>query len=77
MSLPRIRRTGEPHVVSTSDCHLTVSVPIRIESRDLPNDGTAAPPAAGGREPTPLQLALARGHRWLAVLESGKLKSPK
>ncbi len=26
-------------------------------------------------EPTPLQLALARGHRWLAILESGKVKS--
>lgn len=25
--------------------------------------------------PTPLQLALARGHRWLAMLESGKVKS--
>lgn len=23
---------------------------------------------------TPLQLALARGHRWLAMLESGKVK---
>ena len=27
--------------------------------------------------PTPLQLALARGHRWLALLESGKAKSMK
>ena len=26
-------------------------------------------------EPTPLQLALARGHRWLATLESGAVKS--
>lgn len=26
-------------------------------------------------EPTPLQLALARGHRWLAMLESGEVKS--
>ena len=24
---------------------------------------------------TPLQLALARGHRWLAMLESGKVKN--
>ncbi|WP_220429088.1 hypothetical protein [Vulcaniibacterium gelatinicum] len=27
--------------------------------------------------PTPLQLALARGHRWLAMLESGKATSLK
>jgi hypothetical protein len=27
--------------------------------------------------PTPLQLALARGHRWLAMLESGEAKSLK
>ncbi|WP_256324997.1 hypothetical protein [Nitrosomonas sp. Nm132] len=26
---------------------------------------------------TPLQLALARGHRWLAMLESGEAKSLK
>jgi hypothetical protein len=27
--------------------------------------------------PTPLQLALARGHRWLAMPESGEAKSMK
>jgi hypothetical protein len=27
--------------------------------------------------PTPLQLALARGHRWLALLESGEVNSVK
>ena len=26
-------------------------------------------------EPTPIQLALARGHRWLALLESGKARN--
>lgn len=26
-------------------------------------------------EPAPLQLALARGHRWIALLESGEVKS--
>lgn len=26
-------------------------------------------------DPTPLELALARGHRWLAMLESGEAKS--
>jgi hypothetical protein len=27
------------------------------------------------REPTPLQVVLARGHRWLALGESGEVKS--
>jgi hypothetical protein len=27
--------------------------------------------------PTPIQLALARGHRWLAMLESGEVSSMK
>ena len=26
------------------------------------------------REPTPVQMALARGHRWVAMLESGVVK---
>jgi hypothetical protein len=43
---------------------------------NLAGDGTATPrPWDGG--PTPLQLALARGHRWLAMLESGNVKSLK
>ncbi len=32
---------------------------------------------SGRSAPTPLQLALARGHRWLAMLESGEAKSLK
>ena len=30
-----------------------------------------------GCEPTPFQLTLARGHRWLAMLESGEVSSMK
>jgi hypothetical protein len=40
----------------------------------FPNDGTAAP-RPWDHKPTPLQLALARGPRWLAMLESGVVKS--
>ena len=42
----------------------------------LPN-GETAKPKAWNTKTTPLQLALARGHRWLAMLESGKVKSLK
>lgn len=41
--------------------------------------GVACTPATLSRpwdgEPTPLQLALARGRRWLAMLEVGEVKS--
>lgn len=36
-----------------------------------------ATPRPWDGEPTPPQLALARGHRWLAMLESGNVKSLK
>ncbi|MEY6432253.1 LacI family transcriptional regulator [Thioalkalicoccus limnaeus] len=75
MSDIRIQKTGEPDILQTSDGRLTLSVPIQIKRRSgrklvtLPN-GEAAPVRPWDRTPTPLQLALARGHRWLAMLES-------
>jgi hypothetical protein len=57
-------------------------VPIQIKRRSgrklvtLPN-GETAPVRPWNVTPTPLQLALARGHRWLAMLESGEAKSLK
>ena len=61
---------------------LTVTVPIQIKRRDfrkvvtLP-DGDRVQPRPWDDTPTPHQLALARGHRWLALLESGEAKSLK
>ena len=40
----------------------------------LPN-GTALQPRAWDNQPTPMQLALVRGHRWLAILDSGKARN--
>ena len=67
-------------MIAASDGRLTLSVPIQIKRRSgrklviLPSGET------GELRPwdvaaTPMQLALARGHRWLAMLESGKAKS--
>jgi hypothetical protein len=39
----------------------------------LPNGETGKPQKP--IDPTPMQLALARGHRWLAMRESGEVKS--
>jgi hypothetical protein len=61
---------------------LTLIIPIQIKRRSgrkfvtLPN-GEASTPRPSGTAPTPLQLSLARGHRWLAMLESGEVKSLK
>ena len=86
MSEIRIQRTGEPDVIEANDGRLTLSVPIQIKRRSgrkqvsLPIDPTTGEPAKArpwDTATTPLQLALARGHRWLAMLESGEAKSPK
>ena len=78
MSGMQIKRTGTQEVSPSSDGRLTLSVPIQFKRRSgrkqvtLPNGepGKARPWDAAA---TPLQLALARGHRWLAMLESGEV----
>ena len=80
MSNIQIRKTGDPAVGASSDGKLTISVPIQIKRRSgrmlvtLPN-GEVAAPRPWDTAATPLQLALARGHRWLAMLQSGEVKS--
>ena len=75
-----IKATGEADVVSASNGSLNVTIPIRITRRGrrkavtLP-DGTALQPRAWGNELTPMQQALVRGYRWLAILESGKARN--
>ena len=82
MSEIRIQKTGEPDVIEASDGRLTLSVSIQIKRRSgrklvtLPN-GETAKARPWDTAATPLQLALARGHRWLAMLESGEAKSLK
>jgi hypothetical protein len=80
MSDIRIHKTGAADVIATSDGRLTLSVPIQIKRRSgrklvtLPNGETALA-RPWDTAATPLQLALARGHSWLAMLESGEAKS--
>ena len=76
----RIARAGKPEVIAASDGRLTLSVPIQIRRRGgrklitLPT-GEAAKPRPWNVAATPMQLALAKGHRWLGMLESGQAKS--
>ena len=74
----QILQAGPLDVAAASDGRLVLLTPIRFKRSSgraqvtLP-DG--AKPRPWNATPTPLQLALARGHRWLAMLESGEVKS--
>ncbi len=80
MSEIKIKAAGDADVVVASDGSLNVTFPIKITRRGrrkavmLP-DGTTFQPREWDGEPTPIQMALARGYRWLAMLESGKVKN--
>jgi hypothetical protein len=75
-----IKATGDADVVSASNGSMNVTIPIKIIRRGrrkavtLP-DGTSVQPRAWDNQPTQMQLALVRGHRWLAILESGKARN--
>jgi len=81
LSLTTINKTGKPQVIiPASDGRLTISVPIEIKrssGRKLVTvpGGEAGVTRSLDGEPTPLQQALARGHRWLTMLEAGEVKS--
>jgi hypothetical protein len=80
MSEIRIQKTGKSDVIEASDGRLTLSVPIQIKRRSgrklvtLPN-GETVKARPWDTATTSLQLALARGHRWLVMLESGEVKT--
>jgi hypothetical protein len=82
MSETRIQPTGAAAVIALSDGRLTLSVPIQIKrcsgrKRVMVPDGASFQHRPWDGAPTSLQQALARGHRWLAMLESGEVKSLK
>ena len=71
---------GDPSVLEASDGNISINIPIEVKYRSgkhlitLP-DGTKQTPRPWDTELTPLQMALARGHRWNRLLESGECKS--
>lgn len=74
-----IRINGIAEMIPSSDGRLTLNIPINIRRKSgvkvitLPNGETGK--AGKPHEPTPIQQALARGHRWLAMLESGEVST--
>jgi len=80
MSDIRIDQNGAADLIAASNGSLTVSLPIKLIRRGkcmavtLP-DGTTIQPRPWDDTPTPIQQALARGHRWLEMLQSGRAQS--
>lgn len=75
MRLTTIEFTGDPLVLHADDGGVTVSLPIRV-TRYSGRRTIVAPQGIvvgthDAREPTALQVALVRGHRWLRQIESG------
>jgi len=74
------RQTGQPAMSKSADGGVTISIPIAIKRRSgrmivRSPGGVTANPNVVKQDITPLQLALALGHRWLRILEEGKAKS--
>ncbi len=80
MNDKRMLQEGPLDVAAASDGRLVLLTPIRFKRSSgraqvvLPDGATPRP---WDVRTTPLQLALARGHRWLAMLESGEAQSLK
>ena len=77
MKTATIDFTGDAMLVRALDGAITVSIPIRIRrfsgrTQVVVPAGVSAT-ANGEPVPTALQIALARGHRWLRQIESGKV----
>ena len=80
MKGPMLEVSGPAAEVVASDGGVTLNIPIALRRR---SGRRVVVPEGSGFEPkqrtrigaTPLQLALARGHRWLRMLEAGEAVS--
>ena len=72
-----LEMTGDPFMICSLDGAVSVSIPIKIRRLsarcqvEVPQGISAT--VSGKAAPTPLQIALVRGHRWLRLIESGKV----
>jgi hypothetical protein len=78
MTRPTLSVSGPASEVVASNWSVVLNVPIALKRRSgrrvMVPAGTASVEAPRGAA-TPLQLALARGHRWLRMLETGEAAS--
>ena len=80
MNRPTLTVAGQASEVVASDGSVVLNVPITLRQRSgrrvVAVDGSRCESGERTRtEATPLQLALARGHRWLRILEVGEVSS--
>ena len=78
MNRPMLTVSGPTAEVVASDGSVVLNVPIALKRRSGRRVVTLAGAecmAATRARATPLQLALARGHRWLRMLETGEAAS--
>ena len=78
MSRPSLEIMGEAEKREISDGSVAIVVPIRLKRRS--GRRLVQMPAAEANRPwdkqkTPLQVALMRAHRWMAMLEEGDVAS--
>jgi len=77
MRTTTLEMTGDPLMLRALDGTVSVSIPIKIRRYSgrcqvvVPQGISAT--VGGSAMPTALQIALARGHRWLRLIESGKV----
>jgi hypothetical protein len=80
MNRPTLTVSGQASEVVASDGSVVLHVPINLRQRSgrrvVAVGGSRCESAERTRiGATPLQLALARGHRWLRMLEAGEVSS--
>ena len=79
MRMTTVEFPGDPMLVRASDGAVTVAIPIRIQRysgrRQVVVPQGITTPVNAVAAPTALQVALARGHRWLREIESGQARN--
>ena len=80
MNRPTLTVSGQASEVVASDGSVVLNIPINLRQRSgrrvVAVDGSRCESSERTRiGATPLQLALARGHRWLRMLEVGEVAS--
>jgi hypothetical protein len=77
MRATKLEFTGDPMLLRAADGAATVSIPIRIKRysgrRQVVVPQGISTMFTDEAVPTALQMALARGHRWLRQIESGEV----
>ena len=71
--------TGKTVIQNNSDGSVTISIPMKISRysgrKHIVVPKSIAPQGSFDARATPMQIALAKGHLWKSMLESGRVES--